>query len=85
MYIVKQTFWMKNKPIEELLLDALEQFKKQGYVEKLKNCINPALLPSDPDDLIMFLYDQIIHLWGMWFNLQYAYNAHALGWILSLS
>lgn len=52
-------------------MDALEQFKKQGYVEKLKNCISPASLPSDTDGLIMFLYDQIIHLWGMWFNLQY--------------
>ena len=74
IFIVKQTFWMKGKPIEESLIDALEQFKKQGHVEKLKNCISPASLPSNPDDLLIFLYEWIIHLWGRCFNLQNLYH-----------
>lgn len=50
------------KSIDESLAEALKQLKEQGVVEKVKNHLNPALLPSDPDDLFAFLYDQITHI-----------------------
>jgi hypothetical protein len=50
------------KSIDESLAEALKQLKEQGVVEKVKNQLNPALLPSDPDDLFAFLYDQITHI-----------------------
>ncbi len=54
------------KSVDESLMEALKQFKEQGNVEKVKNHLNPALLPSDPDDLFVFLYDQITHIW-LWY------------------
>jgi len=50
------------KSIYESVKESLKQFKEQGNVEKVKNRLNPALLPSDPDDLFVFLYDQITHI-----------------------
>jgi hypothetical protein len=44
---------------EDLILDALAQFRKGSYVEKLKTRITPGSLPSDKDDLLEFLYNQI--------------------------
>jgi len=53
---------VKMKSVDESMMEALKQFKEQGNVEKVKNHLNSALLPSDPDDLFMFLYDQISHI-----------------------
>ena len=71
--IAKLSFWIlkpakkstmakllwKNQPFEELMMDALDQFKREGYVEKLKACITPVSFPSDYQDLSGFLYDLI--------------------------
>ena len=47
------------QPFEELILDALTQFKTEGYVKKLKTSITQESLPSNKDDLLKFLYNQI--------------------------
>ena len=52
-------------------MDALEQFKNDGYSEKLKTQFTSHTIPYEHKDLLAFLYDQIIHLWGMYFNLWY--------------
>ena len=56
--IAKKSFWIK-KPIVESIPEALDDFKKDGSVEKLKTRINNKSLPSDPQHLITFLYDEI--------------------------
>lgn len=43
-------------------MEALEQLKKEGYVEKLKTCITQESISSDTGDLIVFLYDLIKHI-----------------------
>ena len=47
------------QPFEELILDALAQFKTEGYVKKLKTSITQESLPSNKYDLLKFLYNQI--------------------------
>jgi hypothetical protein len=44
---------------EELILDALAKFKTEGYVKKLKTSITQESLPSNKEDLLEFLYNQI--------------------------
>jgi len=56
--VTKKSFWIK-KPIVESIPEALDHFKRDGNVEKLKTRINSKSLPSDPQYLITFLYDQI--------------------------
>jgi hypothetical protein len=56
--IAKRSFWIK-KPLVESISEALDHFKKDGNVEKLKIRINNKSLPSDPQYLITFLYDLI--------------------------
>ena len=51
---------MKVQPFEELILDALTQFTTEGYVEKLKTSITQESLPSNCDDVVQFLYNQIV-------------------------
>ena len=50
---------LKKQPFEELILDALAQFKTEGYAQKLKTSITQQSLPSNKDDLLEFLYNQI--------------------------
>ena len=64
--IAKLSFWMqpakekKSKlSFEDLILGALDQFRTEGHVEKLKNSITPESLPSNEADLHVFLYNQI--------------------------
>ena len=72
--IAKLSFWIvkpKKKSVitrlpletvgsfEQLILDALTQFRTEGYVEKLITSITQESLPSDEDDLLKFLYNQI--------------------------
>jgi hypothetical protein len=57
----KLLFW-KNHQFEELIMDALDQFKREGYVEKLKTCITSVSFPSDHQDLSGFLYDLIAQI-----------------------
>ena len=65
--IITKLSFKKIQPVEvsitfeDLILDALAQFRKGGYVEKLKTRITPESLPSDKDDLLEFLYKEIAH------------------------
>ena len=49
----------KLQPFEKLILDALAQFRMEGYVEKLKTSITQESLPSGKADILGFLYNQI--------------------------
>ena len=51
----------KMQPFEDLILGALDQFRAEGYVEKLKTSITPECLPSNKKDLLQFLYNQIAY------------------------
>ena len=63
--IITKLSFKKVQPVEDsmtfedLILDGLAQFRKGDYVEKLKTRITPESLPSDKDDLLEFLYNQI--------------------------
>ena len=65
--IITKLSFKKIKPVEDsitfedLILDGFAQFRKEGYVEKLKTRITPKSLPSDKDDLLEFLYNQIAY------------------------
>jgi len=48
----------KMQSFEQLIRDAFDQFKREGYVEKLKTSITSESLPSSDQDLLAFLYDQ---------------------------
>ena len=49
----------KMEPFEGLILVAFDQFKTGGYVKKIKTSITQESLPSDYEDLLEFLYNQI--------------------------
>jgi hypothetical protein len=53
----------KMQPLEDLILDALDKFRMEGYAEKLKTSITPESLPSNKDDdhVLEFLYNQIAY------------------------
>jgi hypothetical protein len=59
--IARQSFFIL-KPFENSVMDAIEQFKSHGYVEKLKAQITSTSLPPEHQDLIQFLHNQIIHI-----------------------
>ena len=59
--IITKLSFRKMQRFEELILGALEQFRTEGYVEKLKTSITPESLPSNKDDLLEFLYTQIAY------------------------
>ena len=44
------------------IMEALEQFKKQGYVEKLRTQIISEAIPTGHKDLVQFLYYQVINI-----------------------
>jgi hypothetical protein len=48
------------KPFMESIMDGLEQFKSYGYAEKLKTQITLDSIPPGHEDLLAFLYEQII-------------------------
>ena len=51
----------ESMTFEDLILDGLAQFRKGDYVEKLKTRITLESLPSDKDDLLQFLYNEIAY------------------------
>ena len=57
--IITRLTHKKMQPFEELILDALAQFKTEDYAKKLKTSITQQSLPSNKDDLLEFLYNQI--------------------------
>ena len=59
--LAKLSFWYK-KNIREAIVDALDQFKKEGYVERLKTQITSEAISTEHDDLVQFLYDQVINI-----------------------
>ena len=59
--LAKLSFWTK-KNLCKTIMDALDQFKKEGYVEKLKAHITSEAIPTGHDDLVQFLYDQAINI-----------------------
>jgi hypothetical protein len=59
--LAKLSFWIR-KPINRSIIDAMDKFKKQGYVKKLKAQITSEAMPTGHDDLVQFLYDQIINI-----------------------
>ena len=59
--IAKLSFWIKM-PLGKSIRKALEEFKRQGYVEKLKTHITPESIPSDKEKVVTFLCDIIIHI-----------------------
>lgn len=55
----------KSKSItafEQVIIDTLAQFERHGYVKKLKTNITSESLPPMNEDLLGFLYNQIVHL-----------------------
>jgi hypothetical protein len=59
-FIAKLSFrTQKIQPFEELIMNALAQFRSKGYVEKLKTSITSESLPSDEEDLLEFLFNEI--------------------------
>ena len=60
--IISKLLFQEIRPFEQLIMDALDQFKREGYVEKLKACITSVSLPSDYQDLHEFLYDLIAQI-----------------------
>ena len=64
--IAKLSFWM-DKPFLPSVTEALHQYKQTSYVQKLKTDITPAFLPSDHQDLVTLLYEQVTHIDGRYF------------------
>ena len=52
-------------------MDVLDQFKRQGYAERLQTHITSESIPSDGEDLVAFLYNQVIHTWWHALHSQY--------------
>lgn len=59
--IAKLSFPIKAT-FQQLIRDALDQFKKQNYADKLKTGITSESMPSDQEALSAFLYDQIAQI-----------------------
>ena len=59
--IIARLSLKKVQPFEELILDALAQFRTESYVKKLKTSITQESLPSNKDDLLEFLYNQFAY------------------------
>ena len=55
------SFWIK-KPLNESIMDALIQFEKEDYAKNLKMCITLESMLTKENDLVGFLYDQVIHI-----------------------
>ena len=64
--IAKQSFWI-NKPFLLSVTEALDQYKQEVYVQKLKTDITHDSLYSGHQDFITFLHWQVTHIDGMYF------------------
>ena len=62
MIIIAKLSFPIKAVFEQFIRDALDQFKRQNYADKLKTCITPESMPSDQGALSAFLYDQISHI-----------------------
>ncbi|KAF8668517.1 hypothetical protein AX14_006168 [Amanita brunnescens Koide BX004] len=64
LWIMKPTTQLTENsftPFEQVIMDALAQFTREGYVEKLRTSITSLSLPSDKEDVLAFLYNQATH------------------------
>ena len=52
-----------HKQFDASIADALNQFKEDQYIEKLKTHITSESIPSDKEHLLEFLYNLVIHIW----------------------
>lgn len=59
--IARQSFFIM-KSSREAGMEALEQFKSHGYAERLKTQITSDSIPQRHEDLLAFLYDQVINI-----------------------
>ena len=71
--IAKLSFWILQPPkkeksanadslsFEDVILGALDQFRTEGYVEKLQTNITQGSLHSNKHHVLEFLYNQITH------------------------
>jgi hypothetical protein len=64
--IAKLSFWI-NKPFLPSVIEALDQYKQGGYVQKLKTDITLDIMHSGQQDLLTLLYWQVTHIDGMYF------------------
>ena len=64
--IAIQSFWI-IKPFTQSVMDAFEQFKSCGYTYKLKTQITSESIALGHEDLLAFLYDQIIKIWKLFY------------------
>ena len=60
--IMAKLSFKKVHLFEELVKDALAQFIREGYVEKLKSTITSEYLPYNKEELPQFLSNQIAHI-----------------------
>ncbi len=60
--IISKLLLQKIPPFEQLIMDALDQFKREGYVEKLKTSFTSISLPPNHQDLHGFIYDVIAQI-----------------------
>lgn len=57
--LITKLSFRKTQPFEELIMNALAQFQKEGYGVKLKTSITSESLPSNKEDLLEFLLNEI--------------------------
>jgi hypothetical protein len=62
MIIIAKLSFPINAGFKQFIRDALDQFKRQNYADKLKSCITSESMPSDQEALSAFLYDKIAHI-----------------------
>ncbi len=63
--IAKLSFWI-NKSFLASIAEALEQYKQEGYIQKLRTDITPDFLCSGHQDLVTLLYRQVTQTVGMY-------------------
>jgi hypothetical protein len=68
--IAKLSFWI-NKPFLPSVMEALDQYKQKGYVQKLKTDITPEFMHSaSHHDLVTLLFHmQATHCIGSMYNI----------------
>ncbi len=63
--IAKLSFWIK-KSLLLSVIEALDQYGQQGYVQKLKTDITLDFIHSGNQDLASLLYQQVTYIDGMY-------------------
>jgi hypothetical protein len=60
--ILASESFLITKPFIESIMEAFGQFKSCGYAEKLKAQITLDSIPAGHEDLLTFLYHQIVNI-----------------------